>query len=397
MLVVGAGIIGLAIARELKQRWPDQKVSILEKESDVAMHASGRNSGVIHAGFYYHPDSLKARLTNSGNKQLRRFCDDHGLQVNRCGKLVVASSKEDLDLLDELFRRGTSNGVSLEMVSDKQAKEIEPRVRTISRAIYSPDTSAVDPVAVTRKMAEECETLGVNLLTGESFQSGEEQSRSIRVRTSRRVISAGFLVNAAGLYADRIAHEFGVGTKYQMQPFKGLYLYANDSFGELHTHVYPVPDIRNPFLGVHFTVTVDGRVKIGPTATPALWREQYGWSKGFNMAEFIETGSTLLKLLGKPDSTMRRTAAVEMSKYIPSLLVRQAARIIPGVTTRQFDKWGRPGIRAQLVDMTSMTLVNDFLIEKSLRTMHILNAVSPAFTSSLPFAALAVDELADLD
>ena len=393
ILVIGAGIIGLSVARELKLKWPDQKVLILEKEPDVAMHASGRNSGVIHAGFYYHPDSLKARLTNVGNKQLIQFCEDHKIKVNRCGKLVVASSPKELEVLDELYRRGSANGVSLQMVSDQEARKIEPRVRTFNRAIYSPDTSSVDPVTVTRKMAEECENLGISLVTGESFQAGEEQNASVRVRTSAKVISAGLLINAAGLYADKIAHEFGAGMKYQMQPFKGLYLYANDSFGELRTHVYPVPDMRNPFLGVHFTVTVDGRIKIGPTVTPALWREQYGWREGFSLDEFIETSTGLVKLLSKPKSTIRRTAAVEMSRYARTLLIKQAANLIPGITTSQFDKWGKPGIRAQLIDSTDMTLVNDFLIEKTRRTMHILNAVSPAFTASLPFASLAVDEL----
>ncbi len=393
---MGAGIIGLTIAREIRLRWPDQRVTVLEKEADVALHASGRNSGVLHAGFYYDPDSLKAKLTNSGNKQLTDFCIHHGIKINRCGKLVVASSEADLPALTELHRRGIANGVELQLVDEREAKDIEPRARTYEWAIYSPHTSAVDPVEVTQTMAKDCESLGVILIRGESFQTGKEWGPTVRVATSKRLLSTGLLINAAGLYADRVAHQFGVGRNYRMQPFKGLYLHANDSFGKLNTHVYPVPDLRNPFLGVHFTITVDGHVKIGPTATPALWREQYGWREGFNLGELSETTGNLIRLLTKRDSTIRRSAPAEAAKYLRQLLVKKASRLIPDITPHQFEQWGRPGIRAQLVDRTTMSLLSDFKIETTQHTLHILNAVSPAFTSSLPFASLAVDELTKL-
>lgn len=393
---MGAGIIGLTVAREIRLRWPDQRVTILEKEADIALHASGRNSGVLHAGFYYDPNSLKAKLTNSGNKQLTDFCINHGIKVNRCGKLVVASSEDDLPSLSDLYYRGIANGVELQLINEKEAKEIEPRVRIHERAIYSPGTSAVDPVEVTRTIAKDCESIGVVIMRGESFRTGEERGREVSVATSRRLLSTGLMINAAGLYADKVAHEFGVGTNYQVQPFKGLYLLANESFGRLNSHVYPVPDLRNPFLGVHFTVTVDGHVKIGPTATPALWREQYGWREGFSFRELSETTGNLFRLLTKHDSTLRKSAPTEAAKYLRSQLVRQASRLIPDVTANQFTNWGNPGIRAQLVDKTTMSLVSDFKIETTQRTLHILNAVSPAFTSSLPFASLAVDKLAKL-
>ncbi len=396
VLIVGAGIIGLTVAREIKLRWPDQMVTVLEKEADIALHASGRNSGVLHAGFYYDPTSLKAKLTCSGNKQLTDFCIDHNIKINRCGKLVVASSENDLPSLTQLYDRGIANGVELQLVNEDEAKEIEPRARTHERAIYSPNTSAVDPVEVTRTIAKDCELLGVAIIRGESFQTGEERGPAVTVATSRRLLSTGLMINAAGLYADRVAHEFGVGMNYQMQPFKGLYLYANDSFGKLNTHVYPVPDLRNPFLGVHFTITVDGRIKIGPTATPALWREQYGWREGFSLRELFETTGNLFRLLTKHDSTIRRSAPTEAAKYLRRLLVKQASRLIPDITANQFKQWGTPGIRAQMLDKTTMSLVSDFKIEITQHTLHILNAVSPAFTSSLPFASLAVDELAKL-
>ncbi len=393
VLIVGAGIVGLTIAREIKLRWPDRSIIVLEKEADVALHASGRNSGVLHAGFYYEPSSLKAKLTSTGNLQMHQFCEERGIKVNRCGKLVVATSSDELGSLATLYERGIANGVTLHIVTEQDAREIEPRIHTIEKAIYSPNTSSVDPVLVTRKVAEECENLGISLITGEVFINGEEQQNSVRVKTSRRVMIAGALINAAGLYADRVAHIFGVGTGLQLQPFKGLYLYANKSFGSLRTHVYPVPDLRNPFLGVHFTLAVNGRVKVGPTATPALWREQYGWRDGFSVHELAETTRTLIKIMAAPGSTIRKSAASEAAKYSKHFLVKQAARLVPGTTVHQFQGWGRPGIRAQLVDRSTMTLVSDFRIEKGSRSIHILNAVSPAFTSSLSFASLVADEL----
>lgn len=393
VLVVGAGIVGLTIAREIKLRWPDRSVTVLEKEADVALHASGRNSGVLHAGFYYEPSSLKAKLTSTGNMKMHQFCDESEIKVNRCGKLVVATSLDQLPSLKKLYERGIANDVALQVVTEQEAHEIEPRVRTVEKAIYSPNTSSIDPVLVTRRMVEECERLGVSLLTGEAFTHGEEERKSVRVTTSRQVVLAGALINAAGLHADRVAHIFGIGMDLRLQPFKGLYLYANEAFGPLRTHVYPVPDLRNPFLGVHFTLTVNGNVKIGPTATPALWREQYGWREGFTFREFAETTTSLLEILAARGSTIRKSAASEAAKYSKRLLVRQAARLIPGTTVQQFQRWSRPGIRAQLVDRSTMTLVNDFRIEKGSRSIHILNAVSPAFTSSLSFASLVADEL----
>lgn len=394
--MIGGGIIGLTIAREAKLRWPDQSVTLIEKEFRVASHASGRNSGVLHAGFYYTPDSMKARLTHTGNLEMQRFCDQNGVAVNRCGKLVVASSPDDLPVLNDLYSRGISNGVPLELVDSKTAKQIEPRAATYQNAIFSPDTSSVDPVEVCDKMESECARIGVAISTGEAFTGGKEGPQSVTIRTSKRVLAAGFVINAAGLYADKIAQTFGLAHNYQMQPFKGLYLHADKSFGALRTHIYPVPDMRNPFLGVHFTIASNGSIKIGPTATPALWREQYGGWNNFTLAELIETMAGLAALLAAPGSSIRRSAPSEMAKYLRPLLVRQASRLVPEVNSKQFTKWGTPGIRAQLFDKTTKTLVSDFKIESSGRTLHILNAVSPAFTSSLPFSSLAVDMLSKL-
>ena len=392
-LIIGGGVIGLTIAREIKVRSPDQSVVVLEKEIEPGRHASGRNSGVIHAGFYYAPDSLKARLTGQGNAALRDYCAEHSIPVNDCGKLVVTRTHEESTVLRELYERGVANGVHLEMVNDRETRAIEPRARTIDQAIFSPDTAVVDPLRVMASLADECVRRGVELATGERFVAARARSTTMVATTSRRSLECRRLVNAAGLYADRIAHGLGVGQRYRVQPFKGLYLYAEPSFGALRTHVYPVPDLRNPFLGVHFTIGVDGRVKIGPTATPALWREQYGWRDGFSVGEFAGTTVGLVRLLSARHSTLRRSASKEAFKYVRRFLVAQAAEIVDDVRPEDFHQRGRPGIRAQLVDVETQTLVSDFIIATEGRSLHVLNAVSPGFTSSLPFASMVVDEL----
>lgn len=393
VLVVGAGIVGIASALQIVKRSAELKVVVLEKEVHVAAHASGRNSGVLHAGFYYSPDSLKARLTRDGNRMLSELCDEYHLPINRCGKLVVARGPDQLEDLRALHARGMANGVTLQWLDESEARYLEPRVRTFGHAIFSPTTSSVDPVLIAEKLRELAEAKGVQFRFGERFLSAKEDAGAITVRTDRDSYIAGVLVNAAGLSADSIAHSCGVGERYRLQPFKGLYLYCNERFGPLRTHVYPVPDVRNPFLGVHFTIGVDGRVKIGPTATPAFWREQYHGLDGFGAHEFGEATLGLLRLLSSKGSTVRSSLPSELSKYSRHLLVRQAASLVEETSAKAFSTRGRPGIRAQLVDRSTQRLVSDFLIERGLRSVHVLNAVSPAFTSSLPFGALVAENV----
>jgi L-2-hydroxyglutarate oxidase len=266
-LVIGGGIIGIAVARELRQRHPEAAVAVLEKERACGQHASGRNSGVLHAGFYYSADSLKARFTRDGSAALRAYCEERGLPLNRCGKLVVARTAADHPQMDELLQRGAANGVVLESITEAEARRIEPRVKTCERAIWSPNTATADPGAVLDAMRNDAEKEGVGFSLATQFC----RVRGNDIETSQGRWSAGYVVNAAGLYADRIARQFGFSQHYTILPFKGLYLYSDEPSGSLRTNIYPVPDLRNPFLGVHFTVTVDGRSKIGPTAIPAFW------------------------------------------------------------------------------------------------------------------------------
>jgi L-2-hydroxyglutarate oxidase LhgO len=381
-LVIGGGVIGLNIARDLRRRYGDSTVTLIEKESDCGLHASGRNSGVLHAGFYYAPKSLKAAFTRNGNQELTAYCEAKGLPINRCGKLVVAKDRHDHPALDELVRRGQANGIALNDISEQEAKTIEPRVKTCERALFSPTTSTVDPRRVLEAMKADAVRENVVIECGSQYL----RRRGYSIETTAGVYQAGYVVNAAGLYADRIARDFGFSDRYRILPFKGLYLYSNQPPGALRTNIYPVPDLGNPFLGVHFTVTVNGHAKIGPTAIPALWREQYQGYRGFKFLEFTEILIRTFGLVVLSAFDFKRLAIRELAKYSRARLVSQAGALLEDVRLDHFQKWGQPGIRAQLLDLKQRKLEMDFILEGDRRSMHVLNAVSPAFTCSLPFS-----------
>lgn len=388
-LVIGGGVIGLSIARELKRRFKDLSVTLLEKEREVGTHASGRNSGVLHAGFYYTADSLKARFCRQGNLALHAYCDERGIPVNRSGKLVVAASESELKTLDELERRGKANGVPLKMVSEAEARDIEPRAITFEKALFSPSTSSVDPAKVMSALRADAVREGIRVIEAAQYLGWPNG----RVETSAGKFWAGHVVNCAGLYADKVARDFGFGGRYRILPFKGLYLYSSEAPGALKVHIYPVPNISNPFLGVHYTVTPDGHIKIGPTAIPAFWREQYGGLSGFDLSELFEIGWRGLGLFASAGFDFRRLAAEELRKQSRAHLVALAAKICRGVRVEDYTKWGRPGIRAQLLDVEKKKLEMDFVVEGDARSTHVLNAVSPAFTASFPFAAWVCDKI----
>lgn len=381
-LVIGGGVIGLNIARQLRRRYPDSSVHLLEKEVDCGLHASGRNSGVLHAGFYYSPDSLKAKFTWQGNRLLTEYCESKGIPLNKCGKLVVAKNQADHAGLDELVRRGKANGIPLEAISADEARAIEPRVKTCERALFSPATSTVDPTLVMAAMKNDALDEGVKLHCGVRYLTSSKQ----RVVTTAGTFDAGYVVNAAGLYADRIAREFGFSEHYRILPFKGLYLYSSEPAKSIRTNIYPVPDLKNPFLGVHFTVAANGKVKIGPTAIPGLWREHYGGTANFHWDEFLEVALRGMGLLIASNFDFKTLAMREITKYSKSTMVSLASQLAEGIKPEHYLTWGRPGIRAQLVDIKKRKLEMDFVLQGDRHSMHILNAVSPAFTCSLPFS-----------
>ncbi len=388
ILIVGAGIIGLSIARELNNRHADLNITVIEKETALGCHASGRNSGVLHAGFYYTPDSLKAKFTKEGNKLLTDYCLKNNLSINRCGKIVVAKDEKELDSIFELKRRGDINGVDLELIDEKRLEELDPNARTFDKALYSPTTSVVDPKEVVGHIADTLKTK-VNILFNEKFIKRDDTNT---VSTNTRKIKFKHLINSAGLYADKIAHQFGIGEKYTLIPFKGLYMEYKDN-NLICKHIYPVPNLKNPFLGVHFTITISGKVKIGPTAIPALWRENYEGISRFNLNEFLEVIFHEAKLFFTNAFNFRSLTFEEFKKYYRNYFIHQATHLVKKIDLNKFGSYLTPGIRAQLLDKKEMKLVMDFVVEQGENSTHILNAVSPAFTSAFSFSKFIVDDV----
>jgi L-2-hydroxyglutarate oxidase len=391
-VVIGAGIIGLCVARELRYRHPGASIIIVDKEAQPGRHASGRNSGVLHAGFYYTADSLKARFCREGNQALRHYISQKKIRINRCGKLVVAQNESEISYLVELYKRGQRNEVDLHLITAKEAGQIEPRVRTVDQALWSPNTATADPIEVINAFREDAVAEGVRILFSHPYIRRDGDV----IRAGNSDIAAGYVINCAGLYADRVALDFGFSKRYRVLPFKGLYLYSDEAPGSLKTNIYPVPDLRNPFLGVHFTVTVDGKSKIGPTAIPAFWREQYSGLSGFQAAEFFEIAWRNLGLISHAGFEFRRLAWEEFQKYSRRHLVSLASKLLDGTVPDKFVRWGRPGIRAQLLNIETLRLEMDFVLEGDGNSFHVLNAVSPAWTCSIPFAKHVCDEIARL-
>ena len=389
-LIIGAGIIGVNIAREIKNQHPNSIIIIIDKENEFAFHSSGRNSGVLHAGFYYKPESLKAKFTMLGNRALTNYCDTNGLAINKCGKVVVTQNELELDTLEELFQRGKTNDSDIVMVDKQELNELEPYAKTYEKAIYSPHTSTVNPKQIMLHMIDSlklCE--GIDIIAGDGYKS---LINSSTVLTSKGMtIEAGFIINTAGLYADKIAKDFGFSKKYVIIPFKGIYLKYTGSDIKIKRNIYPVPNISNPFLGVHFTVTADQIIKIGPTAIPVFWREGYKRFDNFKFNEFLSTLFWESKLLLKNSFNFRELAIEEMKKYNRQHLLGLASNMVTNLNLDKFDTWSIPGIRAQLLHKETLELVQDFVIEGDKNSVHVLNAVSPGFTCSIPFSKWIVD------
>ena len=388
ILVVGGGIIGLTVARELVAQGRDGLV-ILEKEPELGVHASGRNSGVLHAGIYYAPDTMKARSCLAGNRLMRAYCKERGLPILESGKVIVARDESELPALEELHRRATANGARVELVDEAQLSEIEPSAQTAGRALFSRDTAVIDPKAVLASLRAELEASGrVRILTGRAF-TGLAAARV--AATTGGPVAYGRLVNAAGAHCDRVARHFGLASDYRLIPFKGIYrkLRPGASF-QVNGNIYPVPDIRNPFLGVHFTRSVHGDVYVGPTAIPAFGRENYGVLSGMDREALSIVG--LDAALFFSNAKFRSVALTEPKKYLAAWFNRDAARLVKRFDPADFLRAQKVGIRPQLVDWRTKELVMDFLVQAKDESVHVLNPISPAFTSSMDLAKRLVRE-----
>jgi L-2-hydroxyglutarate oxidase LhgO len=381
VIVIGAGVIGLSTAMAVKKIDPNLKVFIVDKESEVGIHASGRNSGVIHAGFYYSPDSLKARFCRDGNRSLRQLIQDWNLQIKVVGKVVVARNLQESIRLEGLYRRGLENGVELELLEARELSSFEPLARTYQSFLWSPTTSVANPHEVNNALLQINKNLGVEIIYNARINHIDDD----KAVGSFGEIHFNHLINAAGAGAIKIANEVGLGENYEMMPFLGQYKYTTHSELPIRTLVYPVPHEINPFLGVHLTLAVDGKVKIGPTALPVFGGEQYEIRDIPKLIELYSTLRGMKSLMRGKKHSLLRMAMREIAKLNTNYLVREVSHLVP--LSANVTKWeSHPaGIRAQLVAKKDGGLVQDFVIEHWGNQTHVLNAVSPGWTSSIPF------------
>jgi (S)-2-hydroxyglutarate dehydrogenase len=376
-VVVGGGILGLAVARELSIRWPDRGIAVLERESEVGTGQTGANSGVIHAGIYYKPGSLKARLCVTGARELYAYCELHSIPHERCGKLIIARHHGELARLDELERRGRENGVSgLRRLDADELKAIEPHARGVA-ALDSPSTGIVDFAAVARSMAAGLYDRGAEIVRSCAVEAIEHDGAGVVLRHSQGTTRARFAVFCAGAAADRLAVAAGASPDPRIVPFKGTYMYLRPDRSHLvKSLIYPVPDPSLPFLGVHLSRHIDGRVSIGPSAL--LWPRNIGdviWPGTLRVARrWWRTGRAELR-----HALRKETFAAAAAHYVPEL--------------RPVDfEGGFSGVRAQAVGRNGR-LVDDFVVSETPRALHVRNAPSPAATSALALARLICDRV----
>ncbi|MGH9081556.1 MAG: L-2-hydroxyglutarate oxidase [Acidimicrobiales bacterium] len=383
LVVIGAGILGLATARELLLNRPATRLLVVEKESRIAAHQTGHNSGVLHAGLYYPPGSLKARLCRSGKAMLESFADEHDIAVERCGKLVIATNQIELGALDELRRRGDANGVpGLQMLGPEGIRDIEPHAVGL-RALWSPSTAIIDYVAVAGALADDVTASGGTIrldaeVTGISWGSG-----LLQLRIGSQTVASRNVISCAGLHADRVARMTGAAASETMVPFRGRYFMLSPSARKLvRGLIYPVPDPQFPFLGIHLTRRIDGEVLVGPNAVLAYRREGYR-RRDLQVSE-------LRTVLGDPGFRRLarrhwRTGLAEIWRdFDKAAFTRAVRRFVPELRSRDLQS-GPSGVRAQAIDPDG-ALVDDFRLGSAPRILHVRNAPSPAATASLAIA-----------
>lgn len=390
-VIIGAGVVGLTIALEIKRRAPKARVLVLEKEGAPGRHSSGRNSGVLHSGIYYPPGSLKARLCGGGAREWAEYCTALGLFFNPIGKLLVPTRAEDGCQLDVLEQRARINGVDAERLGTSQMVRIEPEAHSATgEALFVRSTAVVDPRQVMSAITEDARAAGIELLCGGPLGAIDAAARTLE--WAGEAVGFGHVVNTAGLHADRVAHAFGVGRDYTMLPFKGLYWKLDPASGiEVNHLIYPVPDLRVPFLGIHTTTAPDGTVTLGPTAIPAFGRESYRGLDDLAPGEAARIAGELGKLFIAGKGGFRRLAWQEGQRAFRPAFAKAARALLPRLKPEHLLPSAKVGMRAQLLDRRSGELVNDFLVETGPDSTHVLNAVSPAFTSALPFARFVCD------
>ena len=381
-LIVGGGILGLSIALEILRNFPASRTLILEKEARSGLHASGRNSGVLHAGFYYSADSLKAKFCADGNLELRKVIRDHNIPLLECGKVVVAQNEAELAQLIKLHERGNQNGVKQEILSASELVKFEPYAKTHKEFLWSPNTAVSDPKAVIRALENDFLSKGGQIFHDAKFTTNNQFEH----RINRELIKAGKIINVSGTGAIKIANRLGVGLEYAQLPVLGLYKITDDRAVPLKTLVYPVPNPEYPFLGVHFTLTLDKKIKIGPTAIPIIGSEQYSMASKVSRDDLVGSAKAIKSLVFNSPRLLTSLAVAELPKVSTRRLVTDGQHLVPNARLISSWKYKEPGIRAQLVKLDDGKFEMDFVVRSSNGVLHVLNAVSPGWTAAIPFA-----------
>ena len=391
IILIGGGIVGVCTAWKLKQRYPDADILLIEKESSLARHQTGRNSGVIHAGVYYQPGSLKAEFCKRGAAETISFCRMHGLPYNQCGKLLVATDPLEVSRMDKLEERCHQNEIGTQRLTQSELKKMEPNITGLA-ALYVAATGITDYRSITSKMAELFVQSGGKVKTGCEVIALYEDDKRVRVQVEDGILNAGYLVVCGGLQADRLAKMMHLDLDFQIIPFRGEYYQLPEKYSRIVSHlIYPIPDPELPFLGVHLTMMIDGSVTVGPNAVIGWKREGYG---KINVAS-----NDILEMLVYPgfwrvvlknlkfglseikDSALKPAYLKRIRKYCPYIT---AADLLPYPV----------GIRAQAVKKDG-SLVHDFLFAESSRSLHVCNAPSPAATSAIPIGEYLCQKVAD--
>jgi L-2-hydroxyglutarate oxidase len=388
-IIIGGGIVGMSTAMQLAQVYPEAKILLLEKESGLARHQTGHNSGVIHAGVYYTPGSLKARFCLEGNKATKAFCNKHGIPYDECGKLLVATNELEMERMRALWERTAANGIKRDWLTAAELREREPNIVGLG-GIFVPSSGIVNYAKVTEAMGREFEAAGGEIRYNSEVVAIDERADEVVVRSKDQQHRGRFLITCSGLMADRVVRMLGVTPNFIICPFRGEYYLLPKQHNQIVNHlIYPIPDPSMPFLGVHLTRMIDGTVTVGPNAVLAMKREGYR-KTDFSLSDMVETLTTpgILKVL----KNNLRPGLIEMKNSLfKGGYLRQVQKYCPGIDKRDLTPYPA-GVRAQAVSLDGK-LIDDFLFVNTARSVSVCNAPSPAATSAIPIGAYIVDKV----
>lgn len=391
-IIIGGGILGMSTAMQLQQRYPDKRILLLEKESGPAQHQTGHNSGVIHAGVYYTPGSLKARFCLEGNRRMKAFCDEHQVKYEVCGKLLVATNDLEMQRMQALWERTEANGLEREWLSADALHEREPNITGIG-AIFVPSSGIVNYAQVTEAMAQVFQHLGGEIRYGHEVNALKETHQDVRVSTHQETFVGQYLISCSGLMADRVVRMLGLKPQFTICPFRGEYYLLPEQHNQIVNHlIYPIPDPSMPFLGVHLTRMIDGTTTVGPNAVLALKREGYR-KTDISPRDLLQmfTNPGILKVL----ANNLRPGLVEMKNSLfKSAYLEEVRKYCPSITQADLKPYPA-GVRAQAVSRDGK-LIDDFLFINTRRSVNVCNAPSPAATSSLPIGEHIVAQVVSL-